>query len=368
VFVVCVLNKKCDTSICAHCNHYPRRLVINSPARKAFLLPNQRSVLPNASTTLVKSIEVLSVSKSSSDQCISTTLIQSLRGGSTATKEGEVSDSEYDDEYGSEEDDEYDEETDDDDDEAKTTSLAASIQTKVTDQPYDALLTPPPMQQMLISISIMLLSQKIDIFTPRVVTIARATFVGYIIAVQLFLLYVRMRVKQINDRTEITISNPLASLVQGMQQNSKNAMVKSLTSQILTTQTTVYEYDLQQIKSMQSSLLMPMVFIYFLHFKMKQMQPLLMQIATGLTNLVYSPLWQVYILGRRLERPFGTGNIRTEEVMGGEGDEKNTGLDDVVIETEESVTNANNDNGNNGEEGDEVCEEIDSSDESEESE
>ena len=171
--------------------------------------------------------------------------------------------------------------------------------------PYDALLTPPPMQRMLVSLSIMFLSQHINVFSPRVVKLPRGAFIAYVIAIQLFLLYVRARVEQIDDRTPITITNPLTSAVAGIQRSSDNAIVGSLASQLLTTHTTVYEYDLRQVKSMQSGLLLPMAFVYFLHFRMKQMQPLLMQTATGVLNLVYSSLWQVYVLGRRLERPFG---------------------------------------------------------------
>eukprot|EP00804_Cyclotella_cryptica_P027375 CCRYP_008815-RA/>CCRYP_008815-RA protein AED:0.18 eAED:0.06 QI:0/-1/0/1/-1/0/1/0/431 len=262
-----------------------------------------------------------------SDSCanrrkITTLVIRSLRGGSTSTYEEDDADSEYEEEYDSEEEDQYEEEVTDDEQSANeeqvdqsasaSSSLTTSLQSKSSkdQQPYDTLLTPPPMQQFLISLSVMFLSQRIDIFSPRVVAIARACFVGYIIAVQLFLLYVRTRVKQNNDRTEIVLSNPLASFVAGMQNSNNGAtssMVKSITSQLLTTHTTVYEYDLQQVKSMQSSLLMPMIILYFLHFRMKQMQPLLMQTVTGVMNLIYCPLWQVYVLGRRLERPFGSG-------------------------------------------------------------
>ncbi len=108
-------------------------------------------------------------------------------------------------------------------------------------------------------------------------------------------------------------------------------MVKSITSQLLTTHTTVYEYDLQQVKSMQSSLLMPMIILYFLHFRMKQMQPLLMQTVTGVVNLVYCPLWQVYVLGRRLERPFGSGGRGA--ISDGDGSaEESEGNDETAVE------------------------------------
>ena len=44
--------------------------------------------------------------------------------------------------------------------------------------------------------------------------------------------------------------------------------------------------------------------MWFLHFKMGQVQPLLINTFNGIVSMVYSPLFQVYILGRNLERPF----------------------------------------------------------------
>ena len=263
-------------------------------------------------------------------------LVTSIRGGDTSDlSDDELSDDEYDSEELSDDeyDGEYDETTDSDDNDEyydseseeeedeedavttslKSTSLKSSIKSKSSkneQEPivYDDLLTPPAMQQVFISVGVMLLSNKIDVTDPKPVRIARFAFVTYIITVQVFLAYVYLRAKSIDDRTPITISNPLASLVQQQQQQSggtgTNFMVKALTDQILSTQTTILEYDLKQAKKMNGGLLFPMIMLYFLHFKMKQVQPLLMQTATGVMNLVYSPLFQVYVLGRNLERPF----------------------------------------------------------------
>ena len=262
-------------------------------------------------------------------------LVTSIRGGDTSDlSDDESSDDEYDseelsdDEYdggydettdSDEDNDEYyDSESEEEEDEEdavttshKSTSLKSSIKSKSSKNEqgpiaYDDLLTPPAMQQVFISVGVMLLSNKIDITDPKPVRIARFAFVTYIITVQVFLAYVYLRAKSINDRTPITISNPLASLVQqqGGGGTGTNFMVKALTDQILSTQTTILEYDLKQAKKMNGGLLFPMIMLYFLHFKMKQVQPLLMQTATGVMNLVYSPLFQVYVLGRNLERPF----------------------------------------------------------------
>jgi len=228
-----------------------------------------------------------------------------------------------DDEYDSEE----EEEEDDDDEEVvqqvKQTSssiLKSSMLSKSSSQKksgeistsieYDTLLTPPAMQQLFITIGVMLLSNRIDILDAKAVRITRIAFVSYIIVVQMFLLYVRLKAKSMNDRTPVMISSPLVSLLPaavtggGGAGGGGNSMVKTLADQVLSTQTTILEYDLKQAKQMNGSLLFPMIFNYFLHFKMKQVQPLIMQTATGMMNLVYSPLFQVYVLGRNLERPF----------------------------------------------------------------
>mmetsp|Transcript_18367 Transcript_18367/g.42031 ORF Transcript_18367/g.42031 Transcript_18367/m.42031 type:complete len:96 (+) Transcript_18367:456-743(+) len=47
-----------------------------------------------------------------------------------------------------------------------------------------------------------------------------------------------------------------------------------------------------------------MLFNWFLHFKLGQVQPLVFQAASGAFALVNHPLFQVYVLGRDLERPF----------------------------------------------------------------
>lgn len=228
----------------------------------------------------------------------------------TDSEMDETDESDVEEEYDSDE----DEEEDEDESVISQSSLKSSILSKSQDSSdsnseeiieYDELIVPPAMQQFGITIGVMMLSNRIDILNAKAVQIARYAFLTYIISVQVFLLYVRFRAKSINNRTSIKISNPLAALVpNGASSDGANFMVKALADQVLSTQTTVLEYDLKEAKKMNGGLLFPMVFLYFLHFKMKQVQPLLMQTATGLLNLVYSPLFQVYVMGKNLERPF----------------------------------------------------------------
>jgi len=149
----------------------------------------------------------------------------------------------------------------------------------------------------------------------------RFAFVGYMLILQLFLLYVRFRAKAANDRTPVTVTSPLSSVLQaqlgaggGGDGGVASGMVKNLASSFLKSELTVVEYDLKQATSMQSGLIINMAFMWFLHFKAGQVQPLLIQAITGLSNIVYSPLFQVYVLGRNLERPFKSpAALRMEE-------------------------------------------------------
>jgi hypothetical protein len=83
-------------------------------------------------------------------------------------------------------------------------------------------------------------------------------------------------------------------------------MIKDMASSFLSSRTTVMEYDLKQVGSMQSGMLFSTLLMWFLHFKMNQVQPLFIQTIMGVSEIFYSPLFQIYILRRNLERPFKT--------------------------------------------------------------
>jgi Phosphate transport (Pho88) len=134
----------------------------------------------------------------------------------------------------------------------------------------------------------------------------RFAFIGYILILQAFLLYVRIRAKAENNRTLVKLSNPVTNMLQQQFQGAENtnAMVKNLASSFLSSESTVMEYDLKQAKGMQGGLIFTMGFMWLLHFKFQQVQPILVQTVSGLMNLFYSPLFQIYVMGRKLERPF----------------------------------------------------------------
>eukprot|EP00980_Cylindrotheca_fusiformis_P020717 scaffold7738_cov133-Cylindrotheca_fusiformis.AAC.26 len=130
----------------------------------------------------------------------------------------------------------------------------------------------------------------------------------FLVLQQIFIFYVRIMAKRNNDRTPLKVVNPLSGMLEKQMEQSggSNDMLKGLASSFLSSETTVMEYDLKQANSMQGGVLFTMAFNWFLHFKMEKVQPLLLQVITGTMQLIYNPLFQVYILGRNLERPFKT--------------------------------------------------------------
>jgi hypothetical protein len=268
--------------------------------------------------------------------------------------------------------------------------LKSSILSKTRDGgegpiPYDDLLTPPAMQQLFVSVGVMMLSKRIDITNEKAVRIARYAFLAYLVSVQAFLLYVTLSAKTTNDRTPVKITSPFASLLpSNLAGGGGNFMVKAIADQILSTQTTVLEYDLKMAWKMNSGLLFPMLFLYFLHFKMRQVQPLLMQTATGFVNLAYSPLFQVYVLGRNLERPFrppaatnpmmdalkqqleGNASGGDENGDANGGDVRDVNDEDEDEDEEEEERDSEEEDGED-EEGDDASDAEDDSDEDEDS-
>ena len=226
------------------------------------------------------------------------------------------SESEYDSEY-----DEYDTDEDSDDEQSSEDESDAvdGDDEEAAVVEYDEPLHPSFMQSLAPSIGVMYLSKKIDLFDPKVVKTIRFAFVTYAIVMQLFMFYVRIKAKMANDRTPVVVKNPMSSLLQKQLPSGEggtNDMVKNIASQFLQSETTAMEYDLKEAKKMGNSLMFPMIMLWFLHFKMGQVQPLLFQVSSGVLNLVYSPLFQIYVLGRNLERPFKAAtNPMAEKMM-----------------------------------------------------
>ena len=117
-----------------------------------------------------------------------------------------------------------------------------------------------------------------------------------------------------NDRTPVVVENPLGAMLESQMKNQgvdtsaagggANDMIKNLASSFLKKQQTIMEYDIGQSNSIQMGVVFNILIMWFMHFKLQQVQPLLVSVVNGFIQLAYNPLFQVYILGRNLERPF----------------------------------------------------------------
>ena len=181
---------------------------------------------------------------------------------------------------------------------------------------------------------------------------SRFFFILHLILQQLFIVYVHIRAKMNNDRTSIEMTNPVSAFLQQGQLDAmggQGEMVKNLASTFLKSQTTVMEYDRKQASQMQGKMVTEMIFMWLLHFKLGQVQPVLLAIVNGLIQLFYNPLFQVYVMGRNLERPFKsppkpmvspgrpneensddteTDNVNEDDVVGSDMAESNNDEDD----------------------------------------
>merc|ERR1712028_114026 len=221
-----------------------------------------------------------------------------------------VGDDNNDDDYESEESEDY---TDEDDEEEEEDDEIADILMKKSSKKETNFVDPyfiSPSLQIYTTFGTILLSRKIDMFSPKVVRLIRFFFILQIAVQQAFILYVRITAKRENDRTHIELKNPITSMVESqLESGGGNDMVKNLASSFLKKESTVREYDISQTSTMQGSILFNMILMWFLHFKMQQVQPLLVSVVNGFMQLVYNPLFQVYIMGRNLERPFKSPEV-----------------------------------------------------------
>lgn len=263
--------------------------------------------------------------KTHNKYAISSLLHQSVtnaRGGVQETAE-------YDDEEESEEEEEeeefydaveaLDEETSDESDleENKDEVSTERIQIEVNVNKFDEPFVQSPMSGLMVSLGVLYLSRKVNLFSPTCVRAARWGFVCYLVMLQALVLYFRIQAKKQNDRTPIDLQNPLFTILENklspQAQDKSNDVVKNIASSFLSNKSTILEYDLQQTRSMQSGILISILLQWVLHFKFEQIQPLIMASLNGLLALVYSPLFQVYILGKNLERPFKSPMMRPTE-------------------------------------------------------
>ena len=178
--------------------------------------------------------------------------------------------------------------------------------------------------------------------------------------------------KRRNDTTPVETKNPLANMVESQLESAGggNDMVKNLASSFLKKESNVRDYDIRQTTVMQGSILFNMVMMWFLHFKMQQVQPLFVSIVNGFMQLAYNPLFQVYIMGRNLERPFKSPEVfkpptadSAEEETKEEEETPETAVTEDNDDDDDEVTAVADGDDDDDDDDDETDEDEDSSDE-----
>lgn len=111
------------------------------------------------------------------------------------------------------------------------------------------------------------------------------------------MLYVRLVATRRGDTATVEARNPAMDMLlsQILLDGNAQDMAKRLTSSFLGSEMTVLEYDLKQASDMQGGVIVNMLFMWFLHFKLEKVQPLLIQVLMGYVQLGFSPLFQVYV-------------------------------------------------------------------------
>ena len=74
-----------------------------------------------------------------------------------------------------------------------------------------------------------------------------------------------------------------------------SGVAKNLASTLLNMETTVMEYDLENASRLQAGVLFNLALMWYLHFRLNKVHPLLMQTVTGCLQLVFNPLFQIYV-------------------------------------------------------------------------
>jgi len=163
--------------------------------------------------------------------------------------------------------------------------------------------TPPPVQgrKMIVGfVAPMLVLQvlkRFDQTSAEFLMGLRATYFAIVALNTLVQMILQWRIAVRNDPTPVTSFNPLAMLLGGGGNAKKTAA----------------QYDREQLNSLRTSYRLGTLFVCFLHFKMKMTQPLVYSGVSGIVDLVFNPLVQIYLFGQAAEgaykRPFGSAGM-----------------------------------------------------------
>eukprot|EP00934_Nitzschia_sp_Nitz4_P007543 Nitzschia sp. Nitz4//scaffold19_size178191//36096//37438//NITZ4_001960-RA/size178191-augustus-gene-0.35-mRNA-1//1//CDS//3329540628//7533//frame0 len=263
-----------------------------------------------------------------------------VRGGNS-DEEGTLDDEEQNDEYDDVEEEESESDTEEvelEDDEPEESAVKESASTGAYVEPFII----PSGIQMFATIGCMILGRRVNLESPSSIRIIRLAFIAQLLCNLSFMIYVRITATKNKDWSVVQIEHPLSGMLKSQlsQPSPTNMLVKNMASSFLSSRTTAMEYDLKQASAIQTSIISQLFFMWLLHLKLGRTQPLVIQVFTGMVNLVYNPLFQLYILGRNLERPFKStqppqNNMFASMLPGAPGSKQESETVEVV-ETDDS--------------------------------
>ncbi|KAJ8905731.1 hypothetical protein NDN08_002236 [Rhodosorus marinus] len=215
----------------------------------------------------------------------------------------------------------------------------------------------PQVRNLVIFLSLLYGMRQVDQNDPMTVNYCRIVFGLYLVLGIAFQGYVTKIVNEKKDTREIEVPpQPALGATPGPPEKK-----------------TVMEYDLGQLSTQRTQMLMNSLMVAFFHFKMGQVSPLVMTSVMGIMRFLDDPMFKIHVLGNEavgaLERPFkaesnplmgwlmgqvnpeaganGEGAIEGEddaadddddadEGSGDEAEQEEDGEDDAAEESEES--------------------------------
>ncbi|GMI21992.1 hypothetical protein TeGR_g1914 [Tetraparma gracilis] len=136
------------------------------------------------------------------------------------------------------------------------------------------------------------LCKRLNFDDPATLLGCRLFYLSYQLAAQLLAGYALRSARLNDDRSEVRVPSPLAPLLSGAL-SAAGPAASSLLSSALSRTLTVREYDSRQARALRTSQLLPLLLMFYLHFRRGAAQPLVLQAAVGYHGLWQSPLWRV---------------------------------------------------------------------------
>lgn len=157
------------------------------------------------------------------------------------------------------------------------------------------------MNPLVSNIGVMLLSnwicKKLDMTDPQIINYLRIFYVTFNVLTYLIYNYIKLQIKNKNDLTTIKYQNqksPMQMLLKGGADDGAEPVIT----------TTVVAYDLEQIETLIKGMYTSWLMMAGMHFYMKYTQPMVMQGISPIKAALEHPLFNAYVLGKEVERPF----------------------------------------------------------------